>query len=718
LIPIVNGSKALMKNKYGQLEIIDSIAVIWFDMEDSPQNVISPEMISYVDPFLKEVAENSEIKGAILISKKKDFIAGADIKFFDTVKPGEWLAIGRNAHNILDVISSSTKPVIAAINGACLGAGLEIALACQARICTNSSHTKLALPEVQLGILPGGGGTQRLPQLVGLQVALDMMLTGKNIYPAKAKKIGLVDAVVSPYALLRSAIEAAKNFRPKTPRKNMKDTLLENNPIGRKIIFDQAAKKIYSLTKGNYPAPEKILACVKAGYESRKKGFESELSGFDALLQTPESKQLRNIFFNMTDKKKNPFEKNLVKPVNKMAIIGAGFMGAGVAEISTAKNIDVILKDVDYKATSAAKAGIWKNLSKKINRKSINRFDAEVQINKIESQTDYHNFEHADIIIEAVFEDLNLKQTILAECEAQTKGKSIFASNTSALEINKIAAKALYPELVVGMHYFSPVPKMPLLEIVKGNQTADWVVATCFQLGIQQGKTCIVVNDGPGFYTTRILAPMLNEALLLLDEGVDILKVDEWMKEVGYPVGPYNLLDEVGIDVGAHIMEGDLMDRFLERPGAVASQALKTMFKAGFKGKKNRKGFYEYDSKTGKRKKNRVNTQVYQYFKRSAAQDASNVEHIKDRILLAMVNEAAHCLDDGIIESPKDGDIGAIFGLGFPPFTGGPFRYMDSIGASKIINRLKQLQQVCGDRYKPASCIVEKVASNKKFYMT
>jgi len=705
-----------MKNKYGQLEIKDSIAVIWFDMEDSPQNVISPEMISYVDPFLKEVAENNEIKGAVLISKKKDFIAGADIKFFDTVKKGEWLAIGRNAHNILDVISSSVKPVIAAIDGACLGAGLEIALACQGRICSDSRHTKLALPEVQLGILPGGGGTQRLPQLVGLQMALDMMLTGKNIYPAKAKKIGLIDAVVSPYALLRAAIEAAKNFRPKIIRKTIKDSLLENNPIGRKIIFDQAAKKVYGFTKGNYPAPAKILACVKTGYESRKKGFEAELSGFDALMQTPESKQLRNIFFNMTDKKKNPYEKNIVKPVNKMAIIGAGFMGAGIAEISTAKNIEVVLKDIDYKTTSAAKADIWQNLSKKVKRKSITRFDAEVQINKIESQTDYQNFEQVDIIIEAVFEDLNLKQKILADCESQANSKTIFASNTSALEINKIAAKALRPELVIGMHYFSPVPKMPLLEIVKGSYTANWVVATCFQLGIRQGKTCIVVNDGPGFYTTRILAPMLNEALLLLDEGVDILKVDEWMKEAGYPVGPYNLIDEVGIDVGAHIMEGDLMDRFLERPGAVASQALKAMFSAGYEGRKNKKGFYEYDAKTGKRKKNKVNTQVYQYFKRGAAQNAPDVNHIKDRIFLAMLNEAAHCLDDKIIESPKDGDVGAIFGLGFPPFTGGPFRYTDAVGALNIVDRLKKLQQICGDRYAPAQCLTEMAKNNQKFY--
>ncbi len=705
-----------MQNKYGQLEVKDDIAIIWLDMQDSPQNIISPEMIIYVDPFLKEVAENPTIKGAVLISKKKDFIAGADIKFFDTVKPGEWHAIGRNGHNILDVISSSPKPVIAAIDGACLGAGLEIALACQARICSDAKHTKMALPEVQLGILPGGGGTQRLPQLVGLQVALDMMLTGKNIYPSKAKKIGLVNAVVSPYALLRSAMEAAKNYRPKSMHKNMKDTLLENNVIGRKIVFDQAAKKVYALTKGNYPAPKKILACVKAGYESRKKGFEAELNGFDELLQTPESKQLRNIFFNMTDKKKNPYEKELIKPINHMAIIGAGLMGAGIAEISAVKGIDVILKDVDFKATSSAKALIWENLSKKIKRKSLSRFDAELQMTKIVSQTSYENFDRTNIIIEAVFEELDLKQKILAECEAQTKGETIFASNTSALEINKIAAKAQHPELLIGLHYFSPVPKMPLLEIVKGNQTADWVVATCLQLGIQQGKTCIVVNDGPGFYTTRILAPMLNEALLLLDEGVDILKVDEWMKEVGYPVGPYNLIDEVGIDVGAHIMEGDLMDRFLERPGAVASPALKAMFKAGYKGKKNQKGFYQYDAKTGKRSKNKVDTSVYQYFKRSAAQHVPEVSHIKDRILLAMVNEAAHCLDDQIIESPKDGDIGAIFGLGFPPFTGGPFRYVDATGASKIVDRLKQLQQICGDRYAPANCLVEMASLNKKFY--
>jgi len=707
-----------MENKYGQLEVKDTVGIIWLDMEGSAQNTISAEMMDYVEPFLKEVTGNDAIKAAVLISRKKDFIAGADIKFFDTVKPGEWMEIGRNGHGILDVISSSAKPVIAAINGACLGAGLEIALACHGRICTNAKHTKMALPEVQLGILPGGGGTQRLPQLVGLQVALDMMLTGKNIYPQKAKKTGLVDAVVNPYGLLRAATEAAKNYRNKTYKepKSLKDNLLENNPLGRKIVFDQAEKKVLALTKGNYPAPERILECVKAGFESRQKGFEAELKYFDELLQTPVSKQLRNIFFNITEKKKNPYKKEAIKAVKTLAIIGAGFMGAGVAEISSAKNIDVILKDIDFKTTSSAKAQIWGNLMKKVKRKSMTRFEADLQMNKVVSQVDYKNFDTADLVIEAVFEDLNLKQKILEDCEQHSKTDTIFASNTSALSIDKIAAKAARPELVIGMHYFSPVPKMPLLEIVKGTKTADWVVATCLQLGIQQGKTCIVVNDGPGFYTTRILAPMLNEALLLLDEGVDITKVDEMMKEVGYPVGPYNLIDEVGIDVGAHIMEGELMDRFLERPGAVASQSLKAMFEAGYQGRKNKVGFYKYDAKTGKRSKNKVNTDAYKFFKRNASQNELETNYIKDRILLAMVNEAAHCLDDKIINNPKDGDIGAIFGLGFPPFTGGPFQYIDTVGASKIIDRLNQLKSKCGNRYEPASCIVEMATVNKKFY--
>lgn len=310
---------------------------------------------------------------------------------------------------------------------------------------------------------------------------------------------------------------------------------------------------------------------------------------------------------------------------------------------------------------------------------------------------------------------MKLKQNILKDVENNAKPNTIFASNTSALPLRFIAEKAKNPELVIGMHYFSPVPKMPLLEIVKTDKTADWVIATCYDVGVRQGKTVIVVKDGPGFYTTRILAPLMNEAQLLLDEGGDILQIDKEMNLFGFPVGPITLADEVGIDVGAHIMSGELMEELLSsRPKFKVSKTLLEISKAGYKGRKNKKGFYKYDEK-GKKVSGQVDAEIYNYYggNKRTKMDANDI-HM--RCAFAMVNEAALCLQEGIIESPLDGDIGAVFGLGFPPFRGGPFRYIDEIGAQKAVDILNDLTARFGERFEPAQILIDYAKSGKKFY--
>ena len=323
--------------------------------------------------------------------------------------------------------------------------------------------------------------------------------------------------------------------------------------------------------------------------------------------------------------------------------------------------------------------------------------------------------DNQEIIIEAVFEDLKLKQNILKDVEANAKPNTIFATNTSALPIKAIAANAKNPELVIGMHYFSPVPKMPLLEIIKTDKTADWVIATCFDVGVRQGKTVIVVNDGPGFYTTRILAPLMNEAQLMLDEGGDILQIDREMNLFGYPVGPITLSDEVGIDVGAHIMSGELMQEMLkQRPDFKVSKTLLEISKAGYKGRKNKKGFYKYDE-SGKKVSVQVDPNIYSFYGGNTRKKF-DANEIHMRCVMAMVNEAALCLEEGIIENPLDGDIGAIFGLGFPPFRGGPFRYVDTLGAQQVVDILNDLAATHGARFKPAQILVDYAKSGKKFY--
>ena len=658
----------------------------------------------------------------VLISRKKDFVAGADLEsILPITEPRKWEAISRRGHALLNRMELSSKPVVAAIHGAAVGGGLEIALACHYRIATDDRSTVMSLPEVQLGLLPGGGGTQRLPRLVGARTALDMMLTGKKIYAAKAKKIGLVDRVVNPYALLKTAKEQAlemvgkKVLRPsKLP---LTDKLLETTSVGRKVLFGKARKQVEDTTHGNYPAPEYIIECVETGLAyGERAGYEAEIKRFDELVVHPVSKQLINLFFAMTAKKKNSLAQDERK-VERIGIIGAGFMGAGIAEVSINNGIQVVLKDMQTSTLTKAKKELWKTLQRKVSQRAMLPFEAEVLLNQVQSQLDYRHFQHLDMVIEAVFEDLTIKQKVLAECEAVTRPDCIFATNTSALPLHQIAANAQRPEQIIGMHYFSPVPKMPLLELVVTPQTSASTIATSVGVGIRQGKTCIVVKDGPGFYTTRILSPMLNEALLLLQEGATILQVDNCAQEVGFPVGPLTLIDEVGIDVGAHVIAGEL-SAFFQQRGAEAfkqSHLISTLYQAGYQGRKNQKGFYAYDKKTGKKEKNKVNEEVYKLYLPDHDTVIKNKD-IRRRLLLMMTNEAVRCLEDGTLQSPTDGDLGAVLGLGYPPFRGGPFRYIDSRGAAEIVKRLEKLSEQFGARFTPAKSLVEMARTGKKFY--
>lgn len=709
-----------MKNKYVEIEKRDGIAIIWMDEQDSKINKIGPDMIDTFNPMMDELENDPEVKAAVMISRKKDFIAGADIEAFANVKKeGDWQPIAKKGHEILGRIEKSKKPIVAAINGACMGAGLEIALACAARVASDNPKTILSLPEVKLGLLPGGGGTQRLPRLVGIQKALDMMLTGKNVFAYPAKKMGLVDRIATKEALLDAALLLAKQIA-KAPLKGVDkrsgmEKLLEGNPITRGIIFKKAKEMVDRQTKGNYPAPYAILECVKVGMSSGiKKGLEEEVKRFEKLILTPESFQLRNIFFAMTDKKKNP-QAELAKPVSTIAMVGAGFMGAGIAQISAAKDVRVLLKDIKQETLTQARQTVWKDIGKKVKRKAMQQLDADRLMNRIKGQLDYSNFDKVDVLIEAVFEDLKIKHIVMKECEAEMNENAIFASNTSALPIKEIAKASKRPEQVIGMHYFSPVPKMPLLEIVVTDQTADWVTATCYDLGVRQGKTVIVVKDGPGFYTTRILAPLLGETLTMLEEGADALQIDRVLKKFGFPVGPITLMDEVGIDVGAHIMSGELMQHFIAtRKGMKVSDAMKKMFEAGYHGRKNKKGFYAYDEK-GKKIRNKLDDNIYSFFGGNTRKQFDEKE-IYERIGMSMVSEAALCLQEGIISTPLDGDVGAVFGLGFPPFRGGPFRYMDALGAQETVAIFNRLAEKHGERFLPPQIILDKVKSGESFY--
>jgi 3-hydroxyacyl-CoA dehydrogenase/enoyl-CoA hydratase/3-hydroxybutyryl-CoA epimerase len=701
------------------IEKRNGVGIVWLDQPDEKINKVSIEFMDEVDQLFGQLENDADVKAAVIISRKKDFIAGADIEMFKKVrKKGDFEPVTKRGHESLFKLENSKKPVVAAIHGACLGAGTEIALACHARVASDDRSTHFALPEVMLGLLPGGGGTQRLPRLIGVQRSLDILLTGKKVYADKALKLGLVDIITTQESLLNAAMELAmqlaKSPIQRTDKRTLVEKLLESNGFTRGVIYRKAKEMVLKTTQGNYPAPLKILECVETGMEEgMQKGLEAEAAKFEELILTNESRQLINIFFNMTERKKNPYEgKAEIKPLKTIAMVGAGFMGAGIAEVSALDGIEVLLKDIKEETIASAKQTIWKNLAKKIKRKRLTNPEADEIVNRVESKLDYSGFEKADVVVEAVFEEIKLKQKVVAECESATRPDAVFASNTSALAISHIAEKALRPQNIIGMHYFSPVPKMPLLEIIKTPKTADWVTATCYELGIRQGKTCIVVNDGPGFYTTRILAPYMNECFLLIEEGCEAGLIDKAMKKWGFPVGPVTLQDEVGIDVGAHIMSGELTEFAKKREGARTNDAIIKMFKDGYHGKKNKKGFYNYDENG---KKRGINENIYQYFGKPSRKEFA-AEAIQHRMGMMMVNEALHCLQENILESPVDGDVGAIFGLGFPPFTGGPFRYIDYMGAGKVLKLMDDLTSKYGARFKPAQILKEKAAKAEKFY--
>jgi 3-hydroxyacyl-CoA dehydrogenase len=573
-------------------------------------------------------------------------------------------------------------------------------------MASTDKKTVFGFPEVKLGLLPGGGGTQRSTRLVGLRNALDMLLTGKNVYPFKAKKIGLVDELIHKEGLLQAAIKVAKDFgtKGKVRRKKRKASLVDkvlNTGPGRNFVLKKARETVTRKTRGTYPAPLKILDCVDIGLDNGlAAGLEAEAAGFAYLHGTDACKNLIGLFLAMQDNK-NLKSTAKANQVDTIAMIGAGFMGAGITEVSIKAGYDVILKDISLEGLGNALKTIWEDFDKLVRRKAMGSVERDKLLSKVTTTVKETDMKEVDLVIEAVFEDTGLKQKILEGVESNCANNTVFATNTSSLPVADIAAKAKRPENVVGMHYFSPVPKMPLLEIIVTDKTSARAKAIATNVGLAQGKTVVVVKDGPGFYTTRILSAMTHEAIQVLKQGASVEFVDNAMKDWGFPVGPLSLLDEVGIDVAAHIARGDLGEMFKER-GIEEDDTVENIFKAKLFGRKSNKGFYNYPKKGRKT----VNNDIYKYF---GGEDRKELDKnaVQNQIGLAFVNEAILCLQEGIISSPADGDLAAILGLGFPPFTGGPFSYINAQGTQNILSTLNELHDKFGIRFKPADMLVK-----------
>jgi len=723
-----------------QMEVTPSgIAILRLDCQGEKQNTLSDTLVDDFKASLQRFEEDPAIKAAVLISAKKDsWIAGANIKMIEKIAQSDSAAATEAAkmgQDAFDRISNGRKPMVAAIDGACLGGGLELALACSYRVATSSAKTVLGVPEVMIGLLPGSGGTQRLPKLVGAANALDLMLTGKQLKADRAKKLGLVDLVVDPNALERNAVAtaeqlAAGTLKPRERKLGWTDWFLEKTPIGRKVMFDQASKKVTKQTKGKYPAPFKILEAAKAGLEGgHVTGSKVERDNFGSLATTSESRALRGLFFGTTECKKNVFAEEVggtFPKVKTVGVLGAGLMGAGIAEVTATKDMRVLLKDRDTASLARGQAMIAGNLGKKLKKKRMKQYNHDLALAQVVGLTDQgaswaRHFAGADLVVEAVFEDLAVKHKVVKEMEAVLSKDAIIASNTSTLPIGDIAQAAEHPGRVVGMHYFSPVPLMPLLEVIPHAGTDPEVIAAAVDVGIRQGKTVIVAKDVPGFYVNRCLGPFLAESTAVLQEGADPKAFNKAMTDFGYPVGGLTLGDEVGIDVSAKVVKNLMGDqpRYLGvRMSGGDLTILDDMVAAGFLGKKSGKGYFDHTVK-GKDKPLNADALKLMEKYRHPTRDVSKVPiaEIFERCFLRFVGETVFCLQDGVIKSPRDGDIGAVFGVGFPPFLGGPFMWIDTVGPATVVEKMQRLADEHGERFAPPQLLVDKAKAGKTFHV-
>uniref|UniRef100_A0A673HKT0 enoyl-CoA hydratase n=1 Tax=Sinocyclocheilus rhinocerous TaxID=307959 RepID=A0A673HKT0_9TELE len=626
----------------------DNVAVVRINDPTSKVNTLSKHMQAEMVEVMNEIWGNSAVKSAVLISRKPGcFIAGADINMIQACKTAEEVtSLSQEGQKIFDQIEKSPIPVVAAINGSCLGGGLEFAIACQYRIATKSKKTILGTPEVMLGLLPGAGGTQRLPKMVGLPAAFDMMLTGRNIRPDKAKKMGLVHQLVDPLGpglkspeertikyLEEVAVDFAKGLAGK------KVTVEKKKGLVQKIQdFVMGLPKVMKQSKGLYPAPLKIIECVQTGIEKgNAAGYLTETQV--SIINTSESRALIGLYHGQVACKKNHF-------------------GQPEREV---------------------------NLNDKTKKKSLTTFERDGIMSLLSGQLDYRDFENADMVIEAVFEDLSIKHKVVKEVEAVIPPHCIFATNTSALPIKDIAAASKRPEKVIGMHYFSPVDKMQLLEIITTNKTSKDTTASAVAVGLKQGKVIIVVGDGPGFYTTRCLAPMLAEAVRALQEGVGPKKLDSLTTGFGFPVG-----------------------------GCPGSGAYGSRYCSG---RKSGKGCYVYGAKSKEKKVNSGAEDILKSFKLTSPPAVSADVDIQYRLVSQFVNEAVLCLQEGILADPVQGDIGAVFGLGFPPCLGGPFRFVDLHGADKFVQKMKRFEEAYGNQFTPCQLLLDHAKdSSKRFH--
>lgn len=694
----------------------DGIAVLEFDQPDAETNRFTPELLERFRSVVAEVrrrADDGEIKGLVVASGKRDtFVVGVDVAVIANVRSAAAGTTGaRQGQLAFEALADLPVPTVAAINGTCLGGGTEMVLACDWRLAADTPEVEIGLPEVNLGIFPGFGGSQRLPRLISLERALPMILQGSSQTGERARRIGLVDAVV-PAPILRDeacrwALERGKR-RGAAPApedrglaRRVRRWALEGTPIGRAVVFRKAAASVARATKGHYPAPPLALRTVKEGLRMDfGEALKLEAERVGQLAVSPEARNLIGLFFlrQAARRAKEGYEGAAPRPVKRVGVVGAGIMGGGIAQLAAYQQRPVRLKDIALEPLEEAMAVAHERFVERRRKGKLDDDDVRRRMALISPTLEYSGFAQVELVVEAVVERADVKRSVFGDLEGVVGPETVIATNTSSLTLASLEDALERPERLVGLHFFNPVHRMPLVEVVRGRRTDPVTVATASAFAVEMGKIPIVVRDAPGFLVNRVLAPYMNEALLLLREGASVEAIDRALVAFGMPMGPLRLFDEVGLDVAAKVAEqlAPVLGDRIPQDAAAAE-----LLERGRKGKKGGGGFYRYPADG----KPELDPEVQLQLGGSGTVDE---RQIRDRCILVLLNEAAWALGEGVVDSPLAVDAAMVFGTGFAPFRGGPFRWAEGEGLDSIRARMSELADRYGERFAPAPWLAER----------
>ena len=698
-----------------KIEIKDDIAVLTFDLPDSKVNILKQTVMDELADCLEELGRQAGLKGLILTSaKKSNFIAGADISVIENIaSEAEGMALAARGQRVFAILAGLPFPTVAAIHGSCLGGGTELALACTYRILTDDRGSFLGLPETQLGIIPGFGGTQRLPRLVGIAEAIRMITTGARVFARAALRKGLVDEVVVAENLMPAARKRILHHRAgKRSRSLCQPTclnLLDRVPIWRRLVFSKARQIAAKRSGGNYPAiPAAIDAIEKGSRDGLSKGLENEARLLGKLAVTETAKNLLKVF--RLQESFSQVDTEPARDFTNIGVVGAGIMGGGIVALIADHALQVRLINRSTKGLSVA-LGFMNKLLAGQQRKGIHSAALSERIkSRVTYDTVMRGMDDLDAVIEAVVEDMEVKKTILAKIAGAVADDTLILSNTSSLSITEMAGAVSNPGRVAGLHFFNPVARMKLVEVIYGEQTSDMTLNQAMALSRRLGKIPVLVKDRPGFLVNRLLLPYLNEAARMLEEGADIGRIDQAMLRFGMPMGPFKLLDMVGLDIAAHVAD-ILFTAFGAR--MKPSPLLTRMMEAGRLGRKSGQGFYDYSRSKGAA----VDPGIYPLLKLKVNADRQvDDQEVVDRLILSMINEAVYCLEEGVVSDAQAVDVAMIFGAGFPPYTGGLIRYADKVGAKEIVKRLDQFVSSIDKRFEPADLLRRMAKLDGGFY--